>query len=198
MLGHTLPFSAYYSPFVISTINVRIYQANVVWSCILILRLLKIVCEQVLGWRLHCVTSHHHAVFHVNCFSHTNTQTKVWCHHVSSPQLSPYCSPTMDWWTSSRPSSPRLPPLLHPPVLLLPCSAIAIYSCPPWSPCNTFTLHRYPLMLSSAFITKTKRYMIWRTGIHLFYLLVSDTVLQNYSLWTTHSPHMFLWSINCE
>lgn len=141
---------------------------------------------------------HHHADFHINCFSHTKTQTKVWCYHASPPpQLSPCCSPTMDWWTRSRPSSPP-PPLLHQPVLLLPCSAIAIYSCPPLSTCNTFTPHRYPLTLSFAFITKATRYMSWRTGIHLLGLLVSDIALQNCSLWTAHSPHMVLWSIDCE
>lgn len=72
----------------------------------------------------------------------------------SLPQLSPCCSPTMDWWTSSRPSSPPPPPLLHQSVLLLPCSAIAIYSCPPLSPCNTFTLHRYPVTLRFVFVTQ--------------------------------------------
>lgn len=102
------------------------------------------------------------------------------------PQLSPCSSPTMDWWTSSRPSSPPPPPLPRQPVLL-PCSAIAIYSCPPLSPRNTFTPHRYPLTLSFAFITKTKQQMSWRAGIHVFCLLVSEIVLQNY---TTHSPHV--------
>lgn len=93
------------------------------------------------------------------------------------PQLSPCSSPTMDWWTSSRPSSPPPPPLPRQPVLL-PCSAIAIYSCPPLSPRNTFTPHRYPLTLSFAFITKTKQQMSWRAGIHVFCLLVSEIVLQ--------------------
>lgn len=151
------------------------------------------------SWVGVCRVSHHITMqFSTLTAIHTQTYRPKCDSIMPPPQLSPCCSPTMDWWTSSRPSSPPPPPLLHQPVLLLPCSAIAIYSCPHLSPCNTFTPHRYPLTLSFVFITKTKRYMIWRTGIHLFSLLVSDIVHQNSSLWTTHSPHVFPWRIDCE
>lgn len=116
-----------------------------------------------------------HITMQISTLTAFHTQThRPKCDPImpSLPQLSPCCSPTMDWWTSSRPTSPPPPPpLLHQLVLLLPCSAIAIYSCLPLSPCNTFTPHRYQIALTFAFITKTKQYLSWRTGIHLFSLV---------------------------
>lgn len=113
----------------------------------------------------------------------------------SPPQLSPCCSATMDWWTSSRPSSPPPPPpLLHQAVLLLRCSAIAIYSCPPFSPCNTFTPQRYPLTLSCALFTlnkdKNKKYIDLKIGLVLD-LSGSDVVIQK-------RPHTPLGQVSTE
>lgn len=74
---------------------------------------------------------------------------------LSSSQRSPRCSPTVDWWTSCRQSSP--PPLLRPPlclpVLLWLCCAAAISCYPPSLPCSAFTPLRYTPQLSSALIT---------------------------------------------
>ncbi len=86
---------------------------------------------------------------HTHTHTHTHIQAQIpsKCDDIvpSPPQLSPCCSPTVDWWTCCRQFSP--PPLLHPflhqPVLLQPCCAAAIFSCPPSLPCNVFTLLRY-------------------------------------------------------
>lgn len=63
----------------------RMYRLTVIWFCIVIIaKASKYLCVIILRWCLQCVRSHHHAVNPVNCFSHTNTQTKVWWHHVFS------------------------------------------------------------------------------------------------------------------
>lgn len=143
------------------------YRLSVIWFCIVIIaKASKYLCVII------CSVSDRITMQStpLDAF-HTQTHRPKCGDIMSSPpQLSPCCSATMDWWTSSRPSSPPPPPpLLHQAVLLLRCSAIAIYSCPPFSPCNTFIPQRYPLTLSSAFFTlnqdKNKKYMIWRTGL---------------------------------
>lgn len=67
-----------------SPLLIKLYQLGVVWLFIVILLKLASICVTILRWCLQCVRSHHHAVNPVNCFSHTNTQTKVWWHHVFS------------------------------------------------------------------------------------------------------------------
>lgn len=63
----------------------RMYCLGVIWFCIVIIaKASKYLCVIILRWCLQCVRLHHHAVNPVNCFSHTNTQTKVWWHHVFS------------------------------------------------------------------------------------------------------------------